>query len=135
MPWVGDREKASQAGCDDYDTKPVDLQRLVAKIVALLEPGDESDDDPAGLASLLIVDDEELNRDMLGRAPGVAWIPVTFAEDGQQALDMIERPGLRSGPPRCDDARSERLAGPAPPPRDPSAGRAADHHGDRQEPE
>lgn len=27
-----DREKAIEAGCDDYDTKPVDLQRLLDKI-------------------------------------------------------------------------------------------------------
>ena len=33
---VGDREKALQAGCNDYDTKPVDLPRLLAKINALL---------------------------------------------------------------------------------------------------
>lgn len=32
----GDREKALDAGCDDYDTKPVDLARLVGKMEALL---------------------------------------------------------------------------------------------------
>ena len=32
----GDREKAIAAGCDDFDTKPVDLPRLLEKIEALL---------------------------------------------------------------------------------------------------
>jgi CheY-like chemotaxis protein len=32
----GDREKALEAGCEDYDTKPVDLARLLEKMEALL---------------------------------------------------------------------------------------------------
>ena len=35
---AGDREKAMEAGCDDYDTKPVEITRLLGKIVALLKP-------------------------------------------------------------------------------------------------
>ena len=31
----GDREKAMESGCDDYDTKPVDLPRLLSKMAAL----------------------------------------------------------------------------------------------------
>ncbi len=33
---AGDKEKALEAGADDYDTKPVDLKRLLGKIDALL---------------------------------------------------------------------------------------------------
>lgn len=36
---VGDRETALDAGCDDYDTKPVEFQRLLDKINNLLGNG------------------------------------------------------------------------------------------------
>ncbi len=36
---AGDREKALAAGCDDFDTKPVELKRLLEKIQALLPDG------------------------------------------------------------------------------------------------
>ncbi len=32
----GDREKGLEAGCDDYDTKPVEITRLVDKIQAFI---------------------------------------------------------------------------------------------------
>jgi two-component system, cell cycle response regulator DivK len=32
----GDRDKALEAGCDDYDTKPIELPRLLGKIEAFL---------------------------------------------------------------------------------------------------
>ena len=35
----GDRDKALAAGSDDYDTKPIELPRLLEKIEALLSPG------------------------------------------------------------------------------------------------
>jgi two-component system, cell cycle response regulator DivK len=35
---AGDREKALEAGCEDYDTKPVEMSRLLGKIEALLKP-------------------------------------------------------------------------------------------------
>lgn len=33
---AGDRDKAMEAGCDDYDTKPVEFERLLGKIEALI---------------------------------------------------------------------------------------------------
>ena len=36
---VGDREKAIEAGCDDFDTKPIELPRLLDKIEAVLGKG------------------------------------------------------------------------------------------------
>src|ERR1700731_2819879 len=38
---AGDREKVIEAGCDDYDTKPVELPRLLEKIAARLARGGE----------------------------------------------------------------------------------------------
>jgi len=38
---TGDRERAVEAGCDDYDTKPIDLPRLLGKVEALLSEDDE----------------------------------------------------------------------------------------------
>lgn len=39
---AGDREKTLAAGCDDYDTKPVEFPRLLDKITALLKKSGES---------------------------------------------------------------------------------------------
>ena len=33
-----DRDKAMEAGCDDYDTKPIELPRLLSKMEALMVP-------------------------------------------------------------------------------------------------
>jgi CheY-like chemotaxis protein len=34
---TGDRERCIEAGCDDFDTKPVEIARLVGKIETLLQ--------------------------------------------------------------------------------------------------
>ena len=64
---AGDREKALAAGCDDFDTKPVELPRLLGKIRALAPDGTRvvSRCD----AALLVVDDIEDNRFTLTPPP------------------------------------------------------------------
>ena len=46
-----DREKALEAGCDDYDTKPVEMPRLMEKIEALLRKAGKEVPSPTILAS------------------------------------------------------------------------------------
>jgi CheY-like chemotaxis protein len=43
---AGDRDKAIRAGCDDYDTKPVEFQRLLGKIEALLRKDMQGEAEP-----------------------------------------------------------------------------------------
>ena len=42
----GDSQKALDAGCDDYDSKPIELPRLLSKIAALLQPGASHHEQP-----------------------------------------------------------------------------------------
>jgi two-component system cell cycle response regulator DivK len=39
----GDREKAMEAGADDYDTKPIEIDKLLAKMEVLLNKGAEGE--------------------------------------------------------------------------------------------
>ncbi len=58
-----------------------------------------------GAVRLLVVDDNELNRDMLSRRLGSRGFAVEVAEDGERALALIERSGLRPRAAGRDDAR------------------------------
>jgi CheY-like chemotaxis protein len=61
---AGDRERAFQAGCDDYDIKPVEFPRLLAKIHAILDDRvDAFAPDPDGP----IVEETPLDAASLGR--------------------------------------------------------------------
>ncbi len=110
---TGDRDKAIEAGCDDYDTKPVDLPRLLSKMQALLAsspsvvsvaegaaPTGTSTEatggrSPHGLGgTVLIVDDVAENRDLLARRVRREGCDVRTACNGEEALAILDRGGI-----------------------------------------
>lgn len=103
-----DRESALEAGCDDFDTKPVDLARLLAKIEACLNlarrrevematPSGDRTVAPAnaraaGGPTLLVVDDSDDNRyTLVRRLRRQGHEPVLEARDGPSALELLRR--------------------------------------------
>ena len=98
-----DRQSALAAGCDDFDTKPVDLDRLLGKIEACLDRVAESESEVASVVTtatvvtgaedgptLLVVDDSDDNRYTLTRRlRRQGHERILEAENGRQALDML----------------------------------------------
>ena len=97
----GDAEKALEAGCDDYDTKPIDWPRLLAKVQKLLEKAAEESTEPSadeGTADaqalpsgghLLVVDDTPLHLEMLsGRLSGLGY-SFTLARNPEEGLEAV----------------------------------------------
>ena len=82
---VGDRQKALDAGCDEFDTKPIDFAGLLDKMDRLLRSAA-----PEGRtwistnATLLLVDDDAMNRDALSRRLARSGYTVLTAESGQR---------------------------------------------------
>jgi len=100
---AGDADKARRAGCDEYDTKPIEWPRLLAKITALLErsahhrPGVSTtgvapSPSPAagpGGRNVLVVATGGMSRETLRRRLLALGDRVAVAESGRQALQRL----------------------------------------------
>lgn len=103
----GDAERAMGAGCDDYDTKPVEWDRLLDKIEKLLakaaeaaaaaRAGASSGEAAGGEASdpaarrVLLVDESSLRRDMLGSRLSAMGISFVATTDSRQGLERLQK--------------------------------------------
>lgn len=99
----GDAEKAMAAGCDDYDTKPVEWDRLLAKIENLLTRAAEAaaaahggtaaatSGETASDKNILVVDESSLRRDMLGARLGGLGYFAQVATDARQGLEKLAK--------------------------------------------
>lgn len=93
---VTDREEALAAGCNDVDTKPVDVNRLLEKIGRCLStvadgPPDRRSGSPASTHDglLLVVDDDAHHRVMLSRGLERRGYLVLQAASGPEALAVL----------------------------------------------
>lgn len=111
---AGEREKALGVGCDDYDTKPVEIRRLLKKMEVFLgqQPKTSAKAPPSstnvtastvsppstvipvpsrvdGVGTLLVVDDNVDNRDMLKRRLTRKGHTVMAVESGEAALEVV----------------------------------------------
>ena len=102
----GDAEKALEAGCDDYDTKPVEWDRLLPKIRSALEKAHattkvsvdphqdmvttqlrpESQIQPG---RILVIDDSPMHREVLSRRLAELGYIFDLAESGFQARQLL----------------------------------------------
>ena len=90
-----DRSRAIDAGCDDFDSKPVDFDSLIAKIQSLLpEESEQVIEKKVAVedqSKILIVDDNDDNRYTLSQyLKREGYTNLEMAENGKIALDKMK---------------------------------------------
>ncbi len=84
---AGDRERAFEAGCDDYDMKPIDFARLLAKIEAILgsvnSPGSRSEQpaEEVGSRAQSRIQPGQLRHDLIGPIVRIIGYSELLTED------------------------------------------------------
>ncbi len=95
---LSDREsvmRCLKAGADDYLVKPFNMGEAKTRLLRCLEtksfqdPPSSSGDEPPKEIAVLVVDDEELNRDLLARRVKQAGYAPSCAQDGETALKLL----------------------------------------------
>ncbi len=94
---AGDRQKALDAGCDDYDTKPVDFDRIARKIRQQLTPSEDVVADIVATAAegnraagrILVIDDDRHSRNLLRHGLELEDFEVDTASDGRDAIIRV----------------------------------------------
>lgn len=102
---AGDRERAFEAGCDDYDMKPIDFARLLAKIeVILVNPDDphskplpsHSKNGEARAEPNLLADPGQLRHDLISPLVRIIGYCELLGEDAQAVGQLEQVEGLQS---------------------------------------
>ncbi len=100
---AGDADRALEAGCDDYDTKPVEWDRLLQKIETMLDRASSRDATGADMATttlgrmpagseashVLVVDDSAMNRELLSRRLTEIGYTYDLAPDAASAAQAL----------------------------------------------
>jgi two-component system cell cycle response regulator len=85
----GDEEKAREAGCDGYITKPINTRTLGAQVAAFLE--NRVQPDRTQSLKVLVVEDTHSDMKLAEHVLIAAGHQVTGAEAAQQALESVKR--------------------------------------------
>jgi two-component system cell cycle response regulator len=90
----GDEDKAIEAGCDGYLSKPIESRPFIEKIESFFNQNTDGQKDSSKRASshkkkILIVDDDQTNRRLLEKMLSAERFDVIFAKDGQEGMDKV----------------------------------------------